>query len=220
MNIPTDERKVSDAEFFAALDLTRRGLSSVRQALGQDDLDAAKAALVEYFCTREQPKWFFDLRLARQRGRCPSTRGSPAEEPVRPSQRKGSPGLRFRQGPSLEDSRDATERLHGLRSQEVQLLPRSRGGLRTYWRLAVYGQVRRVRGSLAVGLASGDQGVSSPHGDHGRGGPARHDDRGLPLVLVDGLASSGYSLRTRCSCRNRFLDDQIPLVHRSSVPPL
>ncbi len=64
--IPRDERKVTDAEFFAAMDLSRRGLSKVRRAVERGDEARARAELVEYFRVRRTPKWFFDWRDGRR----------------------------------------------------------------------------------------------------------------------------------------------------------
>ena len=47
-------------EFFAAMDLSRRGLSKLRRAVERGDEVKARAELVEYFRTRKTPKWFFD----------------------------------------------------------------------------------------------------------------------------------------------------------------
>ncbi len=60
--IPRDERKVTDADFFGAMDLGRRGLGQIRRAVEAEDLEAARQATVEYFRTRQRPRWFFDRR--------------------------------------------------------------------------------------------------------------------------------------------------------------
>ena len=61
-DIPRDERKVTDADFFEAMDLSRRGLAHVRRAVEAADLAAARQATVDYFRTRQRPRWFFDRR--------------------------------------------------------------------------------------------------------------------------------------------------------------
>ncbi len=48
---------MSDAEFFAALDLTRPGLEKVRSAVRAKDLAAAKLAFRDYFLARRNVKW-------------------------------------------------------------------------------------------------------------------------------------------------------------------
>ena len=62
MEIPRDERAVTDTDFFNAMDLSRRGLAPVRRAVGVGDLQAARRETVEYFRNRQRPKWFFDRR--------------------------------------------------------------------------------------------------------------------------------------------------------------
>lgn len=52
--------KTTDAELFAALDLTLPGLETVRAAVDGGDLAAAKTALAAYYRARTEPTWFFD----------------------------------------------------------------------------------------------------------------------------------------------------------------
>lgn len=61
-NIPRDERQITDQDVFEAFDLSLPQLSSVRQALEQKDLAAAKKELVYYFEKRTLPVYFFDYR--------------------------------------------------------------------------------------------------------------------------------------------------------------
>lgn len=61
VEIPRDERAVSDEDFFAALDLERKDLSRVRRAVAQGRWAVAREAIVEHFRTRPRPRWFFDL---------------------------------------------------------------------------------------------------------------------------------------------------------------
>lgn len=67
-DIPRDERLITDDDFFAAMDLSRRGLAPIRRRLDAGDLPGARAAVVEHFRTPRRPRWFFDLRDGR-RGR-------------------------------------------------------------------------------------------------------------------------------------------------------
>lgn len=60
--IPTDERAVTDAEVFAAFDLSLPGLAGVASALAAGDLPTAKTALVRYFETRANVRYSYDYR--------------------------------------------------------------------------------------------------------------------------------------------------------------
>lgn len=60
--IPTDERKITDQEVFAAFDLTLPQLQAVRQAFKKGDLPAAKRELILYLETRTEPRYHFDYR--------------------------------------------------------------------------------------------------------------------------------------------------------------
>lgn len=53
---------MSDAAFFAALDLTPPALAPVRQAVEKGDLAAARHAFVEHLKTRTSPKWYFSWK--------------------------------------------------------------------------------------------------------------------------------------------------------------
>lgn len=61
---PFDERKITDKDFFNAMDLNGHGLGAVRRAVRAGDLSAARRATVAYFRRRRRPRWFFDLRGA------------------------------------------------------------------------------------------------------------------------------------------------------------
>ncbi len=52
--------RTTDAELFAALDLTMPGLEAVQSAVAGGAVDTAKAALCDYFRGRAEPSWFFD----------------------------------------------------------------------------------------------------------------------------------------------------------------
>ena len=54
--------RMSDAEFFAALDLDAPGLAGVRAAVKAGDLPAAKQALAAHLRARKNPRWTFDWR--------------------------------------------------------------------------------------------------------------------------------------------------------------
>jgi len=60
--IPLQESCVSDLEVFQAFDLNHAGLEPVKDALGRQDLDAAKKELVHYFENRQSPVYFYDYR--------------------------------------------------------------------------------------------------------------------------------------------------------------
>ena len=57
-----DERKITDDDFFKALDLRRPGLEKVADAWRQKDMVSARREVVNYFRTRRKPRWFYDLR--------------------------------------------------------------------------------------------------------------------------------------------------------------
>jgi len=65
-DIPRDQRLITDEDFFAAMDLSRRGPAPIRRRLDAGDLPGARAAVVEHFRTRRRPRWFFDLRDGRR----------------------------------------------------------------------------------------------------------------------------------------------------------
>ena len=67
VDIPRDERLVSDADFYGALNRKKRGLTKIVSAFESGDVDGAKLALVEHFRTRKSPKWFFDWRDGKRR---------------------------------------------------------------------------------------------------------------------------------------------------------
>ncbi|MCC7491136.1 MAG: alginate lyase family protein [Fimbriimonadaceae bacterium] len=71
---PRPGPRMTDAEFFAALDLTRPELAAVQTAVGQGDLAAARQALLQHFRSRPTPRWWFDWRDRPQRQ--PVTGGS------------------------------------------------------------------------------------------------------------------------------------------------
>jgi len=50
--------RMTDAEFFEALDLARPELSAVREAVEAGDLEAAKSAWAAYLRARRMPRWF------------------------------------------------------------------------------------------------------------------------------------------------------------------
>jgi len=52
--------RMTDEQFFAALDLDRRGLEKVKAAVGRNDLAAAKHELAEHVRKRKTPRWFVD----------------------------------------------------------------------------------------------------------------------------------------------------------------
>lgn len=52
--------RMTDPEFFRALDLTLPGLEAVREAVEAFDWEAAKAAFAQYLRERNQPNWYFD----------------------------------------------------------------------------------------------------------------------------------------------------------------
>ena len=54
--------RISDEQFFDALNLDYPGLEHVKDAVQKNNLDAAKCALVEHIKNREIPRWYFDWR--------------------------------------------------------------------------------------------------------------------------------------------------------------
>jgi hypothetical protein len=54
--------RMTDTQFFEALDLTNPQLAKVKAAVERGDLAAAKHAFVEHLKLRKTPKWFFDWR--------------------------------------------------------------------------------------------------------------------------------------------------------------
>lgn len=54
--------KLTEAELVAALDLERPGLEPVRDAVRGGDMDAARAALAEYYRTRDSVEWLWPWR--------------------------------------------------------------------------------------------------------------------------------------------------------------
>lgn len=62
ITIPTLEMNVSDEEVFAAFDLARPELKSVKTALALGDLSLAKKELVHYFQTRTNVTFYYDYR--------------------------------------------------------------------------------------------------------------------------------------------------------------
>lgn len=54
--------RMTDAEFFARLDLRRGELKAVREGVESGNLAQAKAAFLDYMRARQKPKWWFDWR--------------------------------------------------------------------------------------------------------------------------------------------------------------
>jgi hypothetical protein len=54
--------RMSDVEFFAALDLDRTDMRDVKRAVHDGDWDAAKHAFVDHLKQRKHPRWFFSWR--------------------------------------------------------------------------------------------------------------------------------------------------------------
>jgi len=54
--------RLSDQEFFSALNLDYPGLEKVKQAIANNDIATAKSEFVKHIKERESPKWFFDWR--------------------------------------------------------------------------------------------------------------------------------------------------------------
>ncbi|MDO4325465.1 MAG: heparinase II/III family protein [bacterium] len=63
MQIPVDERAVSDEQFFQALDLEYPGMETVKNEYQNGQTDKAKKALLEYFEHRNQVHYLFDSRM-------------------------------------------------------------------------------------------------------------------------------------------------------------
>ena len=59
---PRPGPRMTDEQFFQALDLKRQDLAAVRNAVEAGELDAAKAAFLAHMRSRERPKWWFDWR--------------------------------------------------------------------------------------------------------------------------------------------------------------
>lgn len=62
LQIPTDERSVTDSQVLSAFDLSLPALTAVREAVEKGDTETAKAALVDYFHNRCNVKFLFDYR--------------------------------------------------------------------------------------------------------------------------------------------------------------
>ena len=60
--IPSNERAIRDEEVFSAFDLKYPGLGSVAEALKAGNQSGAKAALVHYFETRTNVRYYYDYR--------------------------------------------------------------------------------------------------------------------------------------------------------------
>lgn len=58
--------RITDGEFFGALDLTRPGLEAVQAAAQRADWPAAQEAFAAYVRQRSEPVWFFDWRARPQ----------------------------------------------------------------------------------------------------------------------------------------------------------
>ena len=54
--------RITDKEFFSALDLEAQGLNEVKAAIDESDFLAAKEALARHIRERKEPRWFFDWR--------------------------------------------------------------------------------------------------------------------------------------------------------------
>lgn len=62
IDIPCDERLITDEEIFSAFDLNYPGLEMVKSALDMGDTLKAKKELLTYFETRSNPRYFYDYR--------------------------------------------------------------------------------------------------------------------------------------------------------------
>ncbi len=62
INIPLDERTVTDKEFFSSFNLDYKGLEKVKSAVNNNDIELAKKELVKYMHTRQNVKFIFDYR--------------------------------------------------------------------------------------------------------------------------------------------------------------
>lgn len=69
--------RMSDEELFAAIDLMRPDMASVKQAVDRGDLDAAKAAWLDHLRSRTKPVWTVDWRERPSRDRPTPVGGSP-----------------------------------------------------------------------------------------------------------------------------------------------
>ena len=69
--------RMSDEELFAAMDLTRFDMATVKQAVDQEDLVAAKAAWLDHLRTRTKPVWTVDWRDRPSKDRVAPAGGSP-----------------------------------------------------------------------------------------------------------------------------------------------
>lgn len=74
--------RMTDQEFFAALDLGLPELGAVQQAVGAGDLDGAKAAWGQYLRERRMPRWF-DMWYERGEPIAPERAGLGAAERAR-----------------------------------------------------------------------------------------------------------------------------------------
>lgn len=62
MQIPVDERSITDEQFFQALNLDYAGLEQVKDSWERGHISDAKHHLLHYFETRNQVKFLFDYR--------------------------------------------------------------------------------------------------------------------------------------------------------------
>lgn len=63
-NFPTDERRITDEDFFAVLNFAVPGMKGVERAVKDKRPEAARVALVKHFRTRTKPHWLFEARGA------------------------------------------------------------------------------------------------------------------------------------------------------------
>ncbi len=68
--------RLTDEQFFEAMNLDHPGLEQVREAVGRRDWAAAKREFVAHLKRREQPAWFFDWR-ERESRKHPDIQGRP-----------------------------------------------------------------------------------------------------------------------------------------------
>lgn len=73
LNIPVDEKKITDEQVLMAFDLSYPGLEQVKTAVRERNYDMAKRELVSYFHTRSNVSFLFDYR---------GTPLKPVEKPV------------------------------------------------------------------------------------------------------------------------------------------
>ncbi len=71
-----DGPRLTDEEFFGAMNLEYPGLGEVKAAVEAGDWTAAKAAWLEHLKSRETPRWFIDWRDKPERTPAPQTGGS------------------------------------------------------------------------------------------------------------------------------------------------